>query len=112
MNVNELHNPRAAALLDEAKATELAEIFRLMGDQNRLRIILACAARPICVGDIAEELGIAQSLVSHHLRLLRAARLVRPNRKGKQIYYTVADDHVSCVIADMVDHVCEPGETP
>ncbi len=112
MKDNKLHNPRVAARLDGAKAIELAEIFRLMGDQNRLRIIIACTDGPICVGDIAAELGIAQTLVSHHLRLLRAARLVRPNRKGKQIYYTVADDHISCVIADMVDHVCEPGETP
>lgn len=111
MKINKLHRPRAVALLEEAQATELAEIFRLMGDQNRLRIILACAAGPICVSDIAEELGIAQSLVSHHLRLLKAARLVRPDRKGKQIYYTVADDHISCVIADMVEHVYEPQET-
>tara|TARA_R110001592_G_scaffold217563_1_gene471447 strand:- start:203 stop:541 length:339 start_codon:yes stop_codon:yes gene_type:complete len=111
MNINKLHNPRAAAQLDEAKAVELAEIFRLMGDQNRLRIILACTGDPICVGDIAAELGIAPSLVSHNLRLLKATRLVRANRKGKQIYYTVADDHISCVIADMVDHVSEPGET-
>jgi DNA-binding transcriptional ArsR family regulator len=110
MKAQVLHNPRPAAQLDMAGASELAEVFRLMGDPSRLRIILACSDGPICVGDIAQQLGLPQSLVSHHLRLLRAARLVRADRRGKQIHYRLADDHISCVIADMVDHVIEPSE--
>ena len=110
MNRQALHNPRPVAHLGIEGATELAEVFRLMGDPSRLRIILACSAEPICVSDIARQLELPQSLVSHHLRLLRAARLVRPERRGKQIFYCLADAHVRCVIADMVEHVNEPRE--
>ena len=109
MSAYKLHNPRPTAQLAPATAAELAEVFRLMGDQNRLRIIVACTQGPICVSDIAAELDLEQSLVSHHLRLLRATRIVRAERRGRQMYYSVADDHISCVIADMVDHVTEPG---
>ncbi len=93
--------------LNDEKAAELAEIFRLMGDQSRLRIILTCIDGPICVGDIAAQLELPQSLVSHHLRLLRATRILRARRQGKQIYYSVADQHISSVVTDMVDHVNE-----
>lgn len=94
--------------VSEDLATELAEMFRLMGDPSRLRIILACLESPTSVGDIAERLGLSNSLVSHHLRLLRAARVLRGQRQGKQIYYSAADQHVSRVIADMLEHVAEP----
>ena len=107
MAIEKLHDPRPTVELDPAKAAELAEIFRLMGDQSRLRIIVACTHGPICVSDIAAQLALEQSLVSHHLRLLRATRIVRAERRGKQMFYSVADDHISCVIADMVEQVCE-----
>ena len=80
----------------------------LMGDPTRLRIILACLQGPTSVGNIAQSLDLSASLVSHHLRLLRAARVMRGQRRGKQIYYAVADEHISCVIADMLEHVTEP----
>ncbi len=94
--------------LTEQQGIELAEIFRLMGDPTRLRIILLCMTGPICVGDIAAQLGVEQSLASHHLRLLRAGRVLRARRQGKQMFYSVADEHISCVLADMVEHVTEP----
>ena len=93
--------------LDEERAIELAEIFRLLGDANRLRIAVACLDGPLCVGDIAQQAGLSVSLVSHHLRLLRAARFVRSQKRGKQVFYGAADDHVRCVITDMVAHVGE-----
>lgn len=89
-------------------AVELAEVFRLMGDASRLRIILACLDQPTCVSDIAGKTRLSPSLVSHHLRLLRAARVVRAERQGKQVFYVAADEHVRCVIIDMVSHVAEP----
>ncbi len=95
-------------LLTEEQGVELAEIFRLMGDPTRLRIILLCVKEPICVRDIAAQLGVEQSLVSHHLRLLKAGRVLRSRRQGKQMFYSVADEHISCVVADMVGHVVEP----
>ena len=104
------HRGRLAPELDEDRTAELAEMFRLMGDGSRLRIILACLGEPVCVGDIAERLGLSGSLVSHHLRLLRAARVLRAKRQGKQVFYSVADEHIRCVLYDMVDHVVEPSD--
>lgn len=95
------------ARLEEECAVELAEIFRVLGDANRLRIAVACLDSPQCVGDIAQHVGLSASLVSHHLRLLRAARFVRSQKQGKQVFYGAADDRVRCVINDMVAHVDE-----
>jgi len=95
--------------LSEDRAAELAELFRLMGDSSRLRIILTCLRTPTSVGEIAERLGLSPSLVSHHLRLLRAARVLRAQRHGKQVFYSAADAHITCVIADMLEHIAEPG---
>lgn len=95
------------ARLEEERAVELAEIFRLLGDANRLRIAVVCLDSPVCVGDIAQQVGLSASLVSHHLRLLRAARFVRSQKRGKQVFCGVVDDHVRCVINDMVAHVDE-----
>ncbi|EJN03148.1 metalloregulator ArsR/SmtB family transcription factor [Phyllobacterium sp. YR531] len=87
--------------------TILAETFKLLGDPTRLRILFFCLDAPRSVGDIAASLDISQSLVSHHLRLLRGARLVRGNRQAKQIFYELADKHVSDMLVDMAHHVCE-----
>ncbi len=100
-----------AAELTEDQIVELAEMFRLMGDPSRLKIIAACLGAPTYVSDIAARLGLSQPLVSHHLRLLRAARVLRAERRGKQIFYATADEHVKRVINDMADHVCEQSAT-
>lgn len=89
------------------KAEQLAEIFHLLGDANRLRLVYACLNESISVQDLAQRLGLSQSLTSHHLRLLKAARLMRTERRGKQIFYRAADEHVRRVVADMVEHVEE-----
>lgn len=96
------HGCGMVLILDEDRAAELAEIFRLLGDANRLRIAVACLDDPLCVGDIARQVDLSTSLVSHHLRLLRAARFVRSQRRGKQVFYGTTDAHVRCVIKDMV----------
>ena len=86
----------------------LADLFRLLGDPTRLRIVLACVDGRRAVGAIAEELNLSPSLVSHHLRLLRAARIVRAQRQGKQVFYLAADSHISAMLAGMLEHVAEP----
>ncbi|WP_397572709.1 ArsR/SmtB family transcription factor [Silanimonas sp.] len=91
----------------EDQVVELAEMFRLMSDPTRLRIILACLDAPVSVGDMAEGLGLSASLVSHHLRLLRAARLLQADRRGRQVFYVVGDSHIRSMLTDMVDHVAE-----
>lgn len=91
----------------------LAELFRLLGDPTRLRIVLACVEERRAVGAIAARLGLSSSLVSHHLRLLRAARVVRAERRGKQVFYLAADRHISAMLGGMLEHVAEPaGEFP
>lgn len=94
----------------EEQVAHVADLFRLMGDPTRLRIILVCLKHPTSVGDIAAKLHASQSLVSHHLRLLRAARVLRAERRGKQIFYSALDRHIQCVIDDIMAHVVEPAE--
>lgn len=98
---------RARIRVGEDLVVELAETFRLMSDPTRLKIILACLDAPAAVGEMAERLGISASLVSHHLRLLRAARLLQADRRGRQVFYVVGDEHIRSMLTDMVDHVSE-----
>lgn len=93
--------------LSQHEVTILAETFRLLGDPSRLKILLSCLPGPISVGDIAERLDLSLTLVSHHLRLLRGARLVKGERQGKHIFYAIADQHVSQVLKDMATHIAE-----
>jgi DNA-binding transcriptional ArsR family regulator len=92
----------------DQSVSQLADLFHLLGDPTRLRIVLACLAAPIAVGDIAATLQLSSSLVSHHMRLLRAARIVKAERQGKQVFYAAADAHISGVLADMLEHIAEP----
>ena len=93
---------------EDGRAVLLANLFRLLGDPTRLRIVLACVHARRSVGAIADALGLSPSLVSHHLRLLRAARIVRAERSGKQVFYAAADQHISAMLAQMLEHVAEP----
>jgi DNA-binding transcriptional ArsR family regulator len=93
---------------NDTDIAQLADLFHLLGDPTRLRIVLSCLPAPIAVGDIATQLQLSSSLVSHHLRLLRAARIVKSERQGKQVFYTAADAHISGVLADMLEHIAEP----
>lgn len=94
--------------LEDEQIAELAELLRLLGEPTRLRVLLACLAEPACVGDIAARVAIPRSLVSHHLRMLRASRFLRSTRNGKQIIYSPVDDRVRCILEDLVEHVVEP----
>ncbi len=92
----------------QQQVTALAEVFHLMGDPSRLSILLFVLDGPRAVAEIAAATGLSASLVSHHLRLLRAGRLVRAERRGKQVFYTVDDAHIRSVLTDMAEHVAEP----
>ena len=94
-------------LLSDDHAVALADLFRLLGDPTRLKIVVSCLRTPLAVSDIAERLGLSVSLVSHHLRLLKGARLVLADRQGKQIYYEADDLHVRRMVEDMVNHIAE-----
>ena len=94
-------------VLSDDHAMALADLFRLLGDASRLRIVVACLRAPLAVSEIAERLGLSVSLVSHHLRLLKGARLVRAERQGKQVFYGADDEHVRRMVEDMITHVAE-----
>lgn len=93
--------------LSDDHAVALADLFRLLGDPTRLKIVVSCLRAPLAVSDIADRLGLSVSLVSHHLRLLKGARLVRADRQGKQVYYQADDLHVRRMVEDMVTHIAE-----
>ena len=97
-------------MLNTDQLTELAELFRLLGEPNRLGIVTACLDGPLSVGEISTRLTLTQSLVSHHLRLLRAARLLKAVRRGKQVFYSIPDCHVREMLTNMIEHLTEPHE--
>ncbi len=86
---------------------ELADMFKVFGDSTRLRIMYAISDEELSVLSIAETLGMEQSTISHQLRVLRNNKLVRARREGKQIYYTLDDDHVKKIIEMGIDHLME-----
>lgn len=94
--------------LETSHIHQLAEMFRLLGDPSRLRLVITLCGAPMPATAAAVAAGLSPQLASHHLRLLKAARLVRGIRHGRQIYYDVADDHVRHMLADMAAHVAEP----
>jgi DNA-binding transcriptional ArsR family regulator len=98
-------SPRLA--LDMASVAALAETFRLLGDVTRVRILDALSRSELCVQDIARTLSLTESAVSHQLRLLRGLRLVRPRRAGRQIFYTLDDDHIVRLFEQGMEHVQE-----
>ena len=92
----------------DGRIETIAATYRLLGDPTRLRVLLACLDAPISVGDIAARTGASQPLVSHHLRLLRGARLVRGERRQRQVFYATADAHIRDMLVDMLEHAAEP----
>jgi DNA-binding transcriptional ArsR family regulator len=96
-----------ATLLSDNSALSLADTFRVLGDVTRVRILDALARTELCVGDIAELLGLSESAVSHQLRLLRDQRLVRPRRAGQMMFYTLDDHHIVKLFAQGLEHVQE-----
>lgn len=91
-------------IMDNATIVEIADILRLMGEPNRLKILIACLSQPMTVTTLSEQLGLSMPLISHHMRLLRALRLLRAERQGKQVLYTLEDEHIRCILTDMLEH--------
>lgn len=97
-----------ASLLGEPIVEAVAEVFRLLGDPTRVRLVDALSHGERCVGDLAELVGMTESAVSHQLRLLRTARLVRVRRAGRLAFYALDDHHVLGLLHDTRKHVEEP----
>lgn len=92
---------------DEETLYRLAELFKVFGDSTRIRILHVLSQNELCVQDIADTLNMTQSAISHQLRILKQAELVKFRRDGKTIYYTLADDHVATIMKQGLEHVCE-----
>ena len=92
---------------DTTILTETAEVFSLLGDLSRIRILQALSTTELCVCDLAAILGTSSSAVSHQLRLLRAKGIVRFRREGKIAYYSLADEHVHQLLTQMIKHIEE-----
>ncbi len=89
------------------KLYDLAELFKMLGDSTRVRILSALSFGELCVCDLSEALSMGQTAVSHQLRLLRGARLVRSRREGKNVYYALDDDHVTQIFTKGFEHIDE-----
>jgi ArsR family transcriptional regulator, lead/cadmium/zinc/bismuth-responsive transcriptional repressor len=95
--------------LDPQSIEGLPEIFRVLGDPTRVRILDALSRTELCVGDLATQLGLTESAVSHQLRLLRNTRIVRTRRDGRMIFYALDDKHVLTLFRQGLRHVQEAG---
>lgn len=92
---------------DDDILCDLAELYRVFGDSTRIRILYALFESEMCVCDIAQVLGMSISAISHQLRVLKQARLVKYRREGKTVFYSLSDDHVRSIIDQGIGHVEE-----
>ncbi len=106
------YNPRIVDRLknevpDDDTTTALAEMFKVFGDNTRIRILWTLFDKELCVYDIADALSMSQSAISHQLKTLKQARLIKSRRDGKNAFYSIDDDHVKKIIEQMLIHVEE-----
>lgn len=103
----ELVNSISAKMPETNLLYDLAELYRIFADSTRIRILYVLFEKEVCVCDIAAVLNMTVSAVSHQLRLLRGAHLVRFRREGKTCFYSLADDHVKTIIGQGMEHLTE-----
>lgn len=92
---------------DEEEISDLSDLFKVFGDSTRLKILFVLFEAEVCVCDLAEALNMTQSAVSHQLKALRQSKLVSSRREGKSVFYSLADSHVSSIIAQGREHIEE-----
>ncbi len=96
-----------AVMPEEEILYDLAELFKVFGDSTRIKLLYVLSEKELCVCDIAELLNMTQSAISHQLRVLKQAKLVKYRREGKSMFYSLADDHVKTILKQGMDHVEE-----
>lgn len=92
-------------LVKEETLYDLAELFKVFGDTTRIKIISILKEEELCVGAISELINVSQSAVSHQLRVLKNAKIVKPRRKGKQIFYSLDDSHIKEIYEMGLTHI-------
>ena len=96
--------------INREEIQDLSEIFKLFADETRLRIICSILNTELCVCDLCEILDLNQSTVSHQLQLLRNSKLVKYRKEGKQVYYSLEDEHIESIIKMALAHISEGDE--
>ncbi|MBO5778839.1 MAG: helix-turn-helix transcriptional regulator [Clostridia bacterium] len=96
-----------AHMPDEDTLFELAEFYKVFGDSTRIRILTVLRRHEMCVCDLATILTMNQSAISHQLRILKQARLISARREGKQVFYSLTDDHVHQLLDTAIRHIAE-----
>lgn len=86
---------------------DLAELFKIFGDSTRIKMLFVLCESEKCVANLAEELDMTQSAISHQLKILKQSKLVKTRREGKSIIYSIADDHVRSIIEIGMEHIEE-----
>ncbi len=86
---------------------DLSDFFKVMGDSTRIRLLWALEQAGMCVNDLAVLLDMTKSAVSHQLKILRTAKLVKAEKRGKNVYYSLADEHVQVVLDMALNHIKE-----
>lgn len=104
---SEVIEKRRAEMPDESTLYDLADFFKILGDSTRVSILFAIDGDPMCVCDIANLLGMTKSAVSHQLKILRQSDLVTYRKSGKNVFYSLADDHVRDIIEKALEHIKE-----
>ncbi|MBD2433051.1 MULTISPECIES: ArsR/SmtB family transcription factor [Nostocales] len=94
-------------IISVEKAQQMSEFFNALADPNRLRLMSALVNRELCVCDLAAAVKMGESAVSHQLRILRSQRLVKYHREGRNIYYSLADNHVMSLYQEVSEHLKE-----
>ncbi len=108
LHVHEDAVTRVQLLLpDDTTLSRLSELFKVFGDATRIRILYVLFEEEVCVCDIATLLGMTQSAVSHQLRVLKQARLIKSRREGKTVFYSLSDDHVRTLLSNGTEHIEE-----
>ena len=101
-------NKGNAILTPDAKELDaLSELHKALGDYTHIRILWLLMKREWCVSELAEEMKMTESAISHQLRILRSARLVNGRKAGKNVFYTLADEHIRWILEKTYDHISE-----
>lgn len=93
------------SMLSEETSLMLSSLFKVLGDHTRIKLMYALLKSELCVCDIAEVLGMSQSAISHQLRILKSAHLVKFRKEGKQVYYSLDDQHINQLFSAGLEHV-------
>lgn len=106
------HHETEVTQLEEAMPAEdllydLADLYKIFGDSTRIKILFALFPRELCVCDIAQLLGMSMSAISHQLRVLKQAKLVKFRKAGRSVLYALADDHVKIILNQGMEHINE-----